>query len=155
MQVKMMAVMWWGWGCLGVCNRRCQFETDWQENIYQHEKYIRLNFTNRINYEKKSTNQNDAFLQSYMMYSIISLLCGIVSAITLKCGDGQNTRSGSKILNKGSMHGSKNIFLAERSLLDIFSKKFFVYDYERTIPRWPWKFEPLGQIGSKHHLERE
>ena len=72
-----------------------------------------------------------------MMYSIISLLCGIVSAITLKCGDGQNTRSGSKILNKGSMHGSKNIFLAERSLLDIFSKKFYVHDDKWKILRWP------------------
>ena len=42
------------------------------------------------------------------MYRIISLLCGIVNAVTLKCGDGttQNTRSGSKILNKGSVDAS-------------------------------------------------
>ena len=31
----------------------------------------------------------------------------------------------------------------------------FVYDNKRTISRWPWKFEPLGQMGSKGHLERE
>ena len=50
---------------------------------------------------------------------------------------------------------SKHFFRAKRSLLDIFSKKFFVYDKKWEILRWPWKFEPLGQMRSKGHFERE
>ena len=53
-----------------------------------------------------------------------------------------------------SLH-TKQIFRAERLLSDIFSKKSFVHDNERTIQRWPWKFEPLGQMGSNRHLKRE
>ena len=38
---------------------------------------------------------------------------------------------------------------------DIFSKNFFAHDDKWKILRWPWKFEPLGQKGSKRHFERE
>ena len=30
-----------------------------------------------------------------------------------------------------------------------------VHDVKWKIPRWPRKFEPLGQKGSTRHLERE
>ena len=36
-----------------------------------------------------------------------------------------------------------------------FSVRIFVHSNKRTILRWPWKFEPLGRMGSKIHLERE
>ena len=41
------------------------------------------------------------------------------------------------------------LFRAKRWLSDIFSKKFFFHDDRWKILRWLWKFQPLGQKGSK------
>ena len=38
---------------------------------------------------------------------------------------------------------------------DIFQKNFFDHDDKWKILCWPWNFEPLGQMRSKGHFERE
>ena len=46
-------------------------------------------------------------------------------------------------------------FEPKRSLSDIFFEIFFVHDNKYKILGWPWKFEPLGQMRSKGHFDRE